>query len=163
VVTSDACAALGMEIPEFDAKTVEELQKLLPPYAPPPRNPVDFAGAYRSINEEAAVIEKFLSLDYIDGVITNIPTDWRWWTGPAALPQNSADSTDDKISEAAAHFASLPQKYHKPIVTVRWSRTYSEAVESALKKAGIPIYETSEQCARAMYALTKYGEIRRLG
>lgn len=160
VVTSDACAALGMEIPEFDPRTVAELQKLLPPYASPPRNPVDFAGAYRSINEEAAVIEKFLSLDYIDGVITNIPTDWRWWTGPAALPKNSADPMGDKIKEAAAYFASLPQKYHKPIVTVRWSRTYSEAVESALKKAGIPIYETSEQCARAMYALTKYGEIR---
>jgi acyl-CoA synthetase (NDP forming) len=30
-----------------------------------------------------------------------------------------------------------------------------------LMEAGIPVYETPEQCARAMYALARYAEVRR--
>lgn len=159
VVTADACAALGMEIPEFDAETMEELQKLLPPYAPPPSNPVDFAGSYRSIKEEVSVVEKFLSLDYIDGVITNIPLDWDSWA-TSSKTNGIVITTSSVSAKEAEHFASLPWKYGKPIITVRWSRTLSEVVETAVKKGGIPIYDTSEQCARAMYALTRYAEIR---
>ena len=159
VVTSDACASLGLEIPEFDANTIKELEKLLPPYAPSPRNPVDFAGSYRSIREEVEVVEKFLRLDYIDGVITNIPLDWDSW----ATSSQSGEpvlTTSSNSAEYAEYFASLPWKYSKPIITVRWSRTLSEVVETTLKKSGIPVYDTSEQCARAMYALTKYAEVR---
>ena len=64
VVTADACAALGLEIPELDSDTVRSLMAGLPPHAPPPRNPVDFAGSVRTAKEEAAVVEKLLSRDY---------------------------------------------------------------------------------------------------
>lgn len=160
VVTSDACALLGLEIPEFDAETIKELEKLLPPYAPPPRNPVDFAGSYRSMKEEVEVVEKFLSLDYIDGVITNIPLDWDSWATSSKSGEPVFSTSASSVTEAE-YFTALPWKYHKPIIAVRWSRTLSEVVETTLKKGGIPVYDTSEQCARAMYALARYAESRR--
>ena len=39
VVTADACASLGLEVPQLDAETVESLRKLLPPHAPRPISP----------------------------------------------------------------------------------------------------------------------------
>ncbi len=162
VVTSDACAALGLEVPEFDAETVRDLQELLPPHAPPARNPVDFAGSARSIMEEARMVEKFLSLDYIDGVITNIPVNWTAWeASKISAPSTSHASHSSTEAREAAYFGSLPKKYHKPVVAVRWSHTFSEAVENILRKAGVPIFENSEQCARAMYALAKHAENRK--
>jgi acyl-CoA synthetase (NDP forming) len=159
VVTSDACASLGLEVPELAEEDVRSIQKVMPPHAPPPRNPVDFAGSYRSIMEEAEVVEKFLSLDYIDGVITNVPVDWTSEIA-SAIDKTVPRSTNSRTLEEISYFASLPAKYGKPVVTVRWSRTFSADVENAIRNAGIPIYDTPEQCARAMHALMKYAEIR---
>jgi len=154
VVATDACASLGLEVPEFDKETATSLQKLLPPHAPPARNPIDFAGSYRTAIDETKVVEKLLSLDYIDGVITNVPINPMVW----GLKPTSTDT--DKSSSAARLFATLPKKYNKPIVTLRFRRT-DDPTTNILKKARIPVYDTPEQCARAMYALTKYAEARK--
>lgn len=159
VVTADACASLGLEVPEFDRQTVTSLELALPPHAPPARNPVDFAASYRTTLEETSMTEKLLGLDYIDGVITNIPVNPTFW----GLKPNSADSSkplSDSV-EAAKLFASLPKKYGKPVVCVRFRRADNDPVADIIREAGIPAYDTPEQCARAMWALTKYAEARR--
>jgi acyl-CoA synthetase (NDP forming) len=162
VVVTDACVALGLEVPEFDGETTSILQALLPVHAPPARNPVDFAGSYRTTLNEVLVVEKLLSLDYIDGVITNVPVNPMIW----GLKSVSAD-TDKALSnsieasfQAAGRFATLPHKYNKPIITVRFRRTDDPTID-ILKEAGIPVYDTPEQTARAMAALVKYAEARR--
>jgi acyl-CoA synthetase (NDP forming) len=162
VVVTDACVALGLEVPEFDGETTSILQALLPVHAPPARNPVDFAGSYRTTLNEVLVVEKLLSLDYIDGVITNVPVNPMIW----GLKSASAD-TDKVLSnsieasfQAAGRFATLPHKYNKPIITVRFRRTDDPTID-ILKEAGIPVYDTPEQTARAMAALVKYAEARR--
>ncbi|UCH50922.1 MAG: CoA-binding protein [Chloroflexota bacterium] len=162
VIATDACASLGLEVPEFDKATAMSLQEFLPPHAPPARNPIDFASGYRTAVDETRVIEKILSLDYIDGVITNAPVNPRSW-GPKPTPADKDKSPPDTIEVAtqAAHlFTTLPKKYHKPIIAVRFRRT-DDRTTDILKEAGIPIYDTPEQCARAMYALVKYAEARR--
>ena len=163
VVTTDACASLGLEVPEFDEKTVTSLKKILPPHAPPARNPVDFAGSYRTALDETAVIEKLLSLDYIDGVITNVPINPTVW-GLKPTPADADEAISNAIKAAiqsAELFASLPRKYNKPIITLRFRRADDDPVTKTLKEAGIPVCDTPEQCARAMYALAKYAEARR--
>jgi acyl-CoA synthetase (NDP forming) len=162
VVVTDACVALGLEVPEFDGETTSILQALLPVHAPPAINPVDFAGSYRTTLNEVLVVEKLLSLDYIDGVITNVPVNPMIW----GLKSASAD-TDNVLSnsieasfQAAGRFATLPHKYNKPIITVRFRRTDDPTID-ILKEAGIPVYDTPEQTARAMAALVKYAEARR--
>jgi acetate---CoA ligase (ADP-forming) subunit alpha len=162
VVITDACVSLGLEVPEFDSKTSYSIQKLLPAHAPPARNPVDFAGSYRTTLNEVLVIEKLISLDYIDGIITNVPVNpMIWGLKPASTntDEESSDSIEASL-QASRRFASLPQKYNKPIVTVRFRRTDDPTI-AILKDSGIPVYDTPEQAARAMAALVKYAEYRR--
>ena len=162
VVTTDACASLGLEVPEFDDETKRSLQKILPPHAPPARNPVDFASGYRAADDETQVAEKLLSLDYIDGVITNVPinpTVWGIKPTSADADKVLSDATDAAF-QAVRLFAALPKKYNKPLITLRFRRTDDSSV-NILNEAGIPVYDTPEQCARAMHALVKYAEARR--
>lgn len=162
VVITDACVALGLEVPEFDKETRYDIQKLLPAHAPPARNPIDFAGSYRTTLTEVMVVEKLLSLDYIDGVISNVPVNPMIWGLKPAL--NSADKATADIIEASMKasrcFAALPSKYHKPVVTIRFRRTDDPTIV-VLKEAGIPVYDTPEQAARAMAALVKYARVRK--
>jgi len=162
VVATDACVSLGLEVPEFDEETTRSLKELLPPHAPPPKNPVDFAGSYRTALSEKLVIEKLLSLDYIDGVITNVPINPMIW-GLKPTPADTDKALTNAIEaafQAAKLFAAFPKKYNKPLITLRFRRTDDPTID-ILKEAGIPVYDTPEQCARAMYALVKYAETRR--
>jgi acyl-CoA synthetase (NDP forming) len=164
VVTADACASLGLEVPELDGETVRSLKGLLPPHAPSPTNPVDFAGSIRTGRDEGLVVETLLRQDYIDGVIANVPINPLAWSSlifSGGVPKPLLDITKLAI-EGAEHFASLPAKYGKPVVTIRFRKFEHDLVADILKGAGIPIYDTPEECARAMYALAKYGEIRRV-
>ena len=50
-----------------------QLKRELPAHAPVPPNPVDFAGALRTPLDEAKIADALARIDYIDGIITNIP------------------------------------------------------------------------------------------
>ena len=149
VVTADACAALGLEVPELDSDTVRQLMVGLPPHAPRPRNPVDFAGSFRTGREEAAVVETLLSRDYIDGVISNVPLNpaaWSSMLGFTGMPKPLLDMTKMAI-DGADHFSSLPAKYGKPIITIRFRRLAYDMVIEILKGAGITVCDTPEEAA----------------
>jgi hypothetical protein len=124
---------------------------------------VDFAGSIRTGRDEGLVVETLLRQDYIDGVIANVPINPLAWSSlifSGGVPKPLLDITKLAI-EGAEHFATLPAKYGKPVVTIRFRKFEHDLVADILKGAGIPIYDTPEECARAMYALAKYGEIRR--
>jgi len=164
VVSIDACQHLGLEVPELDKDTSASLMKILPPHAPLPRNPVDFAGSYRTAEDEANVVEALMKLDYIDGVISNVPVNPLNW-GPRV--KELADPEVLKglmeiVDRGIKQFCGLPKKYGKPIACVRWSSDDGkDDISKKLVEAGIPVYRTPEQCARAMKALAKYAELRR--
>lgn len=163
VVGTDACSSLGLELPELDADTASSLSALLPAHAPLAKNPIDFAGSSRTAIQEAEIIEKLLKLDYIDGVISNVPVSPQIWDRSLKIDRNS-DSLPEPIQVAldgAQVCASLPKKYNKPLICLRFIRLEHDVIEDVLREGGIPIYDTPEQCARAMYALVQYGEVRR--
>ena len=163
VVGTDACSALGLELPELDADTASGIAALLPAHAPLARNPVDFAGSSRTAMQEAGIIEKLLALDYIDGVISNVPVSPQIWDRSLKINRNT-DSLPEPLQvaiEGAKVYASLPKKYNKPVVCLRFVRLEPDVMEGILREGGIPIYDTPEQCARAMYALFHYGQVRR--
>jgi len=163
VVGTDACSALGLELPELDADTASSISALLPAHAPVAKNPIDFAGSSRTAIQEAEIIEKLLKLDYIDGVISNVPVSPQIWDRSLKIDRNS-DSLPKPIQVAldgAQVYASLPKKYNKPLMCLRFVRLEHDVMEDILREGGIPIYDTPEQCARAMYALVQYGEVCR--
>jgi acyl-CoA synthetase (NDP forming) len=163
VVGTDACSSLGLELPELDPETSEGINALLPAHAPPARNPIDFAGSSRTALQEAEIIEKLLKLHYIDGVISNVPVSPQIWDKTLKIDRDS-DTIPDAVKVAvdgARVYASLPEKYRKPVICLRFRRLENDIMEDILMEGGIPIYDTPEQCARAMSALVRYGEIKR--
>ncbi len=151
VVTSDTCERLGLKVPELDEATKLELGQALPPHAPLPSNPVDFAGGDRTALDEARVAEALARIDYIDGIICSRPH----------LRGGSADHVRQTISGAEL-LASIPQKYGKPVITLSWRQSHNDdIIRNIISAGGVPSYETPEQCARAMYALWHYAVVRR--
>ena len=163
VVGTDACSALGLEVPELDADTASSIAALLPGHAPPARNPVDFAASPRTALQEAGIIEKLLTLDYIDGVISNVPVSPQLWDSSLKIVQNfnSLPQSIQIALDGEKVYASLLKKYNKPIICLRFVRLEHDVMEDIIREGGIPIYDTPEQCARAMHALVHYGQVRR--
>lgn len=162
VVGTDACSALGLELPELDAETSSRITALLPPHAPTAKNPVDFAGSSRTALQEAEMIEALLKLDYIDGVISNVPVSPQIWDRSLKIDRNLNSLPEPfRVALSGAQvYASLPKRYNKPIICLRFVRLEHDVMEDILREGGIPIYDTPEQCARAMYTLVRYGAVR---
>ena len=151
VTTVDNLAALGLDAPEFREEDQLALKEILPPHAPVPRNPVDFAGAPVETPEEVRVIEKLASLEYIDGIITSVPHD-RIFNTSSLAEQKKA------VITAADAFCGIPEKYGKPIIAN--TMMPSETVADLLRSARIPMYATRRDCALAMLALVEYARIK---
>jgi acetyl-CoA synthetase (ADP-forming) len=152
VVTSDTCESLGLRVPALDRETSMRLKETLPPHAPVPSNPVDFAGGMRGPLDEMQVADELARIDYIDGIICNAPHF------------HEEDNRNDikTAVQGAEIMASIPKKYGKPVITLSMhGHGGGGAIGDILKKAGIPSYDTPEQCARAMMALAQYAEVRR--
>ena len=152
VATADACASLGLELPEFDQDTKRRLMEVLPPWAPVPTNPVDNA-APRDPMTTPRVAQILAQLDYIDGIIISSP--WVGW-------DFSPDRVRHILTEAEM-VTSIPQKYGKPVISTAIAARFSgtDLALDLYRRAGIPLYNTPEESARAMYGLMRYGEIRR--
>jgi acetyltransferase len=152
VATADACASLGLELPEFDQDTKRRLMEVLPPWAPVPTNPVDNA-APRDPMTTSRVAQILAQLDYIDGIIISGP--WVGW-------DFSPDRVRNLLTEAEM-VTSIPQKYGKPVISTAIAARFagSDLALNLYRREGIPIYDTPEESARAMYGLMRYGEIRR--
>ena len=151
VTTADNLAALAIEVPEFAEEDKLELKQLLPPHAPVPRNPLDFAAGALETADEVRVIEKIASLDYIDAIITNVPRE-------SAFRASSLAESRKAVITAVDAFCSIPKQTGKPIIAQKMMP--SEHVTELLSDARIPMYDTSHQCALALYALTRYAEIK---
>jgi len=150
VATADACASLGLELPEFDEDTKRRISEILAPHAPVPSNPIDTAATPYPMTLPR-ILEIVAGLDYIDGIIT---------PGPFASYDLNPDRIRNLLDEMEA-ITAIPQKHGKPLIatTRRWHAM--DMSVDLLRRAGIPYYTTPEESARAMYGLMKYGEIRR--
>jgi acyl-CoA synthetase (NDP forming) len=159
VVVSDNCEMLGLKVPVLDMETRLRIKQVLPPQAPIPSNPVDFAGGNRSAEDEAQVIDDLAQLDYIDGIIANAPS-FRGGGGDTANGARSGIA-------GAEMMAAIPKKYGKPVVTLRFSMPGGRGGRGGdilgyiIRDAGIPTFDTPEQCVRAMWAVMEYGRIRK--
>jgi len=151
VTTIDNLVTLGLEVPEFTSSDQQALKAVLPPHAPLPRNPVDFAAGAVGVEDEVRVIEKLASFEYIDGIITETPRD-------RSLAAGSFAEGRKAVITALDEFCRLPGRYSTPIIT--HSVMQSPAVAELLRVGKVPIYDSAEKCALAMYALVHHAEAR---
>jgi len=152
VTTVDLLARMKIDVPEFKEEDKYRLKKVMPPHAPVPRNPVDFAAGAMDGMAEVRVVEMLAALDYIDGIITTLPSDFSFSAKTLVERKKAAIDTTDA-------FCQIPEKYGKPVITQKWF--VSDATLDVLKRAGIPMFDNPSDCARAMTALVKYAEIKK--
>lgn len=150
VTMAEAAAAWGLEVPKLDSSVAEEIKKILPPFAPPPWNPVDAASDVRPMTY-ARILEILMKLNYIDGIIMMIPFMFEFQLRSPASIRDLMDATEI--------ICSLPQKYKKPILGNMIPRANVGPALDLLQKAGIPFYTTQDESARAMHALVRYARL----
>ncbi|MBA3027688.1 MAG: hypothetical protein FP816_02600 [Desulfobacteraceae bacterium] len=148
----DNLSALGLAVPEFKPEDKMRLKALMPPHAPIPNNPIDYAAGEMGLMEEVAVMETLASLDYIDGIITNVPREF-------VLARGSRAERKIEAIRGIERWCQIVTERKIPIITNRMM--VSPLISGFLKKAGIPSYDSSEQSALAMSALAAYGQIRK--
>ena len=148
----DNLSALGVSVPEFKEKDKMALKAVLPPHAPIPNNPLDFAAGETGLKEETEVIEKLASFNYIDAIITNVPREY-------VLIQGTRAEKKIESIKWMERFCDIVKKYDTPIITN--SMMPQNLMDGFLRKAGIPTYETNEESALATYALATYGKTKR--
>ncbi len=149
VVTTDACGSLGLEVPELPQDAVAKIQGLLLPHAPPPRNPIDLAADPRPVTL-ARIAEVVAQQECIDGVIT---------MAPVSIAGQSPDRVRDLITSAEI-LADIPVRYGKPLLATSL-RTHMHGVAyDIMRERNIPFFEFPEECARAMFGLVRYSDIK---
>ena len=153
VAIIDNLSALGLSVPEFRQEDKMALKALLPPHAPVPNNPIDFAAGEMGLMEEVRVMEKLASFDYIDAIITNEPREF-------ILGKETRAERKIEAIQGIEQWCNIVTGKKIPIVTN--SMMASPLISGFLKNAGIPTFESSEQSALAMYALAEYGRIKRM-
>jgi len=149
VIIADACDALGLELPLFDSATQARLQELLPPHAPAARNPIDLGGPGPDPVMHTEILETIAALDYIDGIIT------------APISGGGGDSISEQSEALLVRVTSLPKRFGKAVVVSGFGgAAFDNPGLRRYRDAGIPAF-TAEDCARAAYALARYGEVQR--
>lgn len=151
VVTSEACAKEGLEVPVLHAETQEELRKHVREFSPPLLNPVDLI-ARKSHFDYAAAIEVLAKQDYIDGLIIMPPYGGFHRTTPV--------DTMKSLVDCCAMIADIPKKYGKPVLAFAMREYKATATFEILKGGSIPFFESPETCASAMKTLVSYSRYR---
>ncbi|ACB40558.1 acetate--CoA ligase family protein [Pyrobaculum neutrophilum] len=138
----DALEALGLEVPEVPESIARELKRELLPFAAV-SNPIDVTGSATDQHYKV-VLDALLPTAFFDMalVITLMQVP--------GLTKNLAEYIIDS------------RRYGKPIAVVNFGGSeLVQRFEEVLEDSGIPVYPTPERAAKALWALYKYGEIRR--
>ena len=153
VALADACSSQGLEVPLFDRETQAKLSEILPPYVSSPTNPVDTGLGPVAIPPE--VVITLASLSYIDGVVLTSPAS------AVLLPGKKDAEIPEVVQKSLQAIIEVPRA-GKPVVALSPTGGVfgGSRAPQLLREAGIPLYQTPSQCARAMAALVRYAEFR---
>ena len=152
VVTAEACAKVGLEVPVLDGEAQREVLTHVREFSPTLVNPLDLI-ARKSHLDYAAAIEVLAKQDCIDGLIIMPPY--------GSFQRTSSVENMKGLVECCATLGDIPRKYGKPVLAFATRGDGVNPIHEIMKRGEIPFFESPETCARAMKALCTYGELRR--
>jgi acetate---CoA ligase (ADP-forming) len=143
ILLADACEAHGLELPQLEASTLDELRRFLPAEAGL-SNPIDMIASAKPEDYAKAIA--------LVGTDSNVDAVVVIYIPPLVTrPEEVARA----IAEAAAH---IP--LHKPIATVFMSSKGAPPILSKGPRGRIPSYSFPENAAIALSAAVRYGQWR---
>ena len=143
IIATDELVDLGLEIPPLSENAKSSLKEKLYPEASV-QNPIDVLATAAAPHYRAAM-DTLLEEDQIDSIYINFVT-------PPFVDTESV----------AIEMAEVSKLKKKPIVC-NYMTDKAQWIETTkiMKEGGIPCYDFPEMAAKALAALTRFGEIRR--
>jgi len=143
IIATDELVDLGLEIPPLSKNAKSSLKEKLYPEASV-QNPIDVLATAAAPHYRAAM-DTLLEEDQIDSIYINFVT-------PPFVDTESV----------AIEMAEVSKLKKKPIVC-NYMTDKAQWIETTkiMKEGGIPCYDFPEMAAKALAALTRFGEIRR--
>ena len=143
IIATDELVDLGLEIPPLSENAKSSLKEKLYPEASV-QNPIDVLATAAAPHYRAAM-DTLLEEDQIDSIYINFVT-------PPFVDTESV----------AKEMAEVSKLKKKPIVC-NYMTDKAQWIETTkiMKEGGIPCYDFPEMAAKALAALTRFGEIRR--
>jgi acyl-CoA synthetase (NDP forming) len=138
----DALEALGLEVPEVPESIAKELKRELLPFAAV-SNPIDVTGSATDEHYKI-VLDALLPTAFFDMALI------------VTLMQVPG------LTKNLAKYVIDSKRYGKPIAIVNFGGSeLVQRFEEELEDQGIPVYPTPDRAAKALWALYKYGEVKR--
>jgi acetyl coenzyme A synthetase (ADP forming)-like protein len=142
VMTTDACMAFGLEVPEPPKDLQTQLARLLPSYCSV-HNPIDLTGDTDAERYQTA-LDALLGSPYYDAAIAIVMLQ---------VPLIDLDVVD--------RLSNIARSYKKPIVACTAGGHFTMRGARLLEEAGIPAMPSPVRAAKAMWSLVEYGRRRR--
>ncbi|RLG14058.1 MAG: CoA-binding protein [Candidatus Nanohalarchaeota archaeon] len=134
VMTTDSISKKGIELPDFEKKTIEKIRTVMPPYATI-NNPMDLIGD-ADTNRYAVSIYSIIEDKNIDAIIIIL------------LLQISSLSPD-----IVDIIANEKRKTKKPIIVIAMGDKYAKVLIDTLKEEGVPVFPSPSRAANALSCL----------
>jgi len=144
VAAVDALVERGMTVPEPGPSLRERLRSLLPPYYPV-GNPQDLTGS-STADQYGAAMRAFAESGEVDGLMV---------IALFSVPLLDPSRTADYVLEVRREF-DIPLV----VVSLEVNEGAARAIES-MEEGGVPVFPSPERAADALFALVRYGEVRR--
>ena len=170
MITADACAEIGLEVPHLDDSIAHAMDEFLPSYWSR-GNPVDMVA---TISQDAYLkgLELLLSWEKVDAVISlsgggggplsALVPDVRK-KAELLIPPETLDGISHQLSAARAQtyqtVCELIEKYKKPILSVGANLVRGKG--ESHHDFSIPQFRTPERAARAAGMLYQYARYRK--
>ena len=160
VESADACERAGLSVPALSAKTMEQLQALLPRVGASAQNPIDLGNPWTSPSSYKKIIETISTDPGIDALITVT-----WQLPFFYVRRQLLWSLFQKVIEIPV---AINKSLRKPLIMILCATpTEVEMLEAENEwrkikdrytAAGIPIYQSVERAARALLNFVTYHE-----
>lgn len=162
IAAADACERVGLQVPAFNTKTLEQIQTLVPPIGASFQNPIDLGNPWTSPSAYRQIITVASSDPQIDTLILVM------WHLPLFYARR--ELLWDFFQQVIEVPITIGKSQQKPFVIVLCT-TPTEVemlkVEGEWRKikdrylaAGIPVYPTVERAAKALTNFIAYHEIQ---
>lgn len=152
VLISDACAAVGIDVPTLAEKTKRELASLLGQVGTVLCNPVDLSQRHRDSRVLGRTMELLAAEPQIDLIVV--------YQNAGVILDSFSKKVTDALNGAIVDFG---QKHSKPVVVVLPpgpAEMRRLEIEHSLARAGVPVFPSIERLAKAISNVSRYWGFR---
>jgi acyl-CoA synthetase (NDP forming) len=155
VMVSDACAALGIDVPALTEKTSQEVVGLIGQVGSVLCNPVDMSQRQRDAQTLRRAMELVAGERQVDLIVV--------YENAGAILESFPEKTAEALNATIADFSKGQKKPVLAILPPGPAEMRRAQIERSLSGAGVPVFPSIERAAKAIANVRRYTGFRELG